>query len=291
MAENIAMKPTAGLASVVDLGEMSGPVLLFGGPYSNLEATKALKALAEQRQLPPGNIICSGDVVAYCGDPEATVQLIRDWQVAVVMGNCEESLGFEADDCGCGFDPGSACDLLSSGWYGYASRRISSDSRAWMRQLPRRIEFQLGGRRVAVVHGGVERINQFVFPSTAASEKQRQLALLDAELVIGGHSGLPFGQRLGSRLWLNTGVIAMPANDGTADGWYLLLEPGDAGIQCHWQRLRYPAGQAQQRMRAQGLDNGYADALLSGVWPSQEVLPAAEKAQRGRALQPSPILF
>ena len=38
------------------------------------------------------------------------------------------------------------------------------------------------------------------------------------DAIIGGHSGLPFTQTLGSRLWHNPGAIGMPANDGTPRG-------------------------------------------------------------------------
>ena len=35
------------------LGELTGPLLVFGGPYSNLQATQAMKAVARQRNIPP----------------------------------------------------------------------------------------------------------------------------------------------------------------------------------------------------------------------------------------------
>ena len=88
-----------------DLGALEGPLLLFGGPYSNLQATRALRAEAERLGIPPARVICTGDVVAYCGDPAATVDEIRDWGCHVVLGNCEESLGRDGEDCGCGFTP------------------------------------------------------------------------------------------------------------------------------------------------------------------------------------------
>lgn len=65
---------------------------MFGGCYSNLEATVALRCEAERLGIAPHNTICTGDVVAYCADPVATVDEVRDWGVHVVMGNCEESL-------------------------------------------------------------------------------------------------------------------------------------------------------------------------------------------------------
>src|SRR5450432_1834339 len=96
------------------------PLLLFGGCYSNLQATQALFDQAKRLGIPPNRVICTGDVVAYAADPAATVDLVRQAGMHVVMGNCEESLGTNAADCGCGFATGSACDLLSVAWYAHA---------------------------------------------------------------------------------------------------------------------------------------------------------------------------
>jgi len=70
-----------------DLGQLDGPVLLFGGPYSNLQATRAMRAEAQRRGIAPAACICTGDVVAYCGDAAATVAEIPAgrWTVQSVM--------------------------------------------------------------------------------------------------------------------------------------------------------------------------------------------------------------
>ncbi len=80
-----------------------GPALVFGGPYSNLQATTAVLAEAGRLGIPPERIICTGDLVAYCGDPNATIELVRRSDIHVVMGNCDEQLARDAQDCGCGF--------------------------------------------------------------------------------------------------------------------------------------------------------------------------------------------
>jgi hypothetical protein len=156
------------MTDALDLGAFDEPILVFGGPYGNLQATRALLAEAERRRIPPSRMLCTGDVVAYCADPQATVDLIRGAGIAVVAGNCEESLGIAAETCGCGFTPGSACDLLSAQWFAYADRALDNDAKAWMRGLPRRTTFTLAGRRLAAVHGGVEQINRYVFPTSPA---------------------------------------------------------------------------------------------------------------------------
>lgn len=72
-----------------------------------------MRAVAEQLAIPPQQVICTGDLVAYCAHPQETVELIRDWGIHIVRGNCEESLASGALDCGCGFEEGSVCSTLS----------------------------------------------------------------------------------------------------------------------------------------------------------------------------------
>lgn len=266
------------------LGDLSGPVLIFGGPYSNLAATHAMRVRAEELGIPPERIICAGDVVAYCAEPIETIALVREWNIAVVQGNCEESLGLAAQDCGCGFEEGTTCSLLSVDWYRFANQRIGEDDRAWMRALPKSIRFTLNGKSVRVVHGGVAQINRFIFPSTAETIKQGELDLAGTDILIGGHSGIPSGVKIRERAWLNAGAIGLPANDGTPDGWYLLLSPDRDRLVCRWQRLHYPVEDTVTAMRAAGLVSGYMETLQTGLWPSMDVLPEAERQARGQPI-------
>jgi hypothetical protein len=156
-----------------------------------------------------------------------------------------------------------------------------------MGSLPQGIQFKLSGLRFRLVHGAVSSINRFIFASSSLTEKHEELALNDTDVVIGGHAGIPFGQKItGNRYWLNSGVVGMPANDGTRDGWYLLLEPNKSSVLCSWRRLTYDAMGARSNMLQSGLDNGYADALISGQWPSMDVLPMQERTCQGRAIEP-----
>lgn len=270
---------------------MDEPVLVFGGNYSNLEATVALQREVARLGIRPENIVCTGDVVAYCADPVATVAAIRDWGIHVIMGNCEESLGWNKDDCGCGFEEGTACEQLSIDWYAYANRELGEEQREWMRSLPRRLDVTIGDRRLAVVHGSVESINSFVFGSTPWMDKEHQIAESGCHGVIGGHSGIPFNHAAGGKLWHNSGALGMPANDGTSRVWYSLFIPNGHDIEIRSMSLQYDAHSAARKMRDRGLPLGYAEALETGLWPSCDVLPAAELARRGDAIAPDRLLW
>jgi predicted phosphodiesterase len=263
--------------------QREGPVLVFGGPYSNRQATEALLAEAARRGIPAANMICTGDVVAYAADPLACCDLIRESGMTVVMGNCEEALGAGAEDCGCGFEEGSACAALSVQWYAYALSRMDQASCRWMDGLPRRVDLRIGGVRLAVIHGGNRDIARFIFGSDEDAIRE-ELGIAGVDGVIAGHCGLPFTREAGGRLWHNPGVIGMPAHDGTPRVWYSVLTPGAGGLAIEHAALAYDHAAAAARMRAEGLPEGYASCLETGIWPSEDVLPPAERAARGQPL-------
>ena len=268
-----------------------GPVMVLGGPYSNLEATRAALAEAARLKIPRERIICTGDVVAYGADPAATVALVRETVAHIVMGNCEASLASAAADCGCGFPAGSSCERLSAAWFAHAAHALDGDARAWMAALPPRIDLEFGGARLAVIHGGVDVMNRFIFASTASTSKREEIERSGADGIIAGHCGLPFTQAIEGRLWHNAGAIGMPANDGTARIWLSILATEAGGISIEHRALDYDWQSAAAAMRRAGLPQEYATALATGLWPSCEVLPLAEIRARGVPLAPGRALW
>jgi predicted phosphodiesterase len=260
--------------------------MVFGGPYSNLEATRAVLDEAARLSISADRIICTGDVVAYGADAAATVDLVRDRVGHVVMGNCEESLAAGSDDCGCGFPTGSSCERLSAAWFAYASREINNDARSWMADLPRRIYVEIGGCRLAVIHGGVDMINRFIFASTATAIKLGEIRKAEVDGIMGGHCGLPFTQAIDGQLWHNAGAIGMPSNDGTPRVWFSLLRAEADGIVIEHRPLNYDYAAAAAKIRGVRLPEEYAASLETGLWPTCDGLPLKEVHERGVALEP-----
>jgi len=276
----------------------AGPVLIFGGNYSNLQASLALLDAARAHGIAPDHIICTGDIVAYGADPQPCVDLIRAHGIASVMGNCEEQLAADANECGCGFTPGSSCDVLAGAWFSYARRHLDDDAKRWMATLPRRIDLAIGTRRLAIVHGAPSRINRFVFGSDPDEMLADEIARTGCDGVIAGHCGLGFtrtiGQHLwhnvgGARLWHNAGAIGLPANDGTPRGWYSVLTPEGDGFTITTHPLTYDHSAAAGAMRAAGLPVDYAIALETGIWPSLDILPLPERASTAQPQTPATL--
>ena len=291
-------KPTHNMGNILNLGKVETPLLIFGGCYSNLQATQALKIWAEDNNFLPEQCICTGDIVAYCGDPYETVELIRDWGVHCIQGNVEQSLALQADDCGCGFEEGTVCDVLSRGWYPFADNTISQAQRDWFKALPEQIQMILNGQAIHVLHGASSDISRFMFLSQADNDFLDEFAFLEktqklnTDIVIAGHSGLPFTKLIKDKknvekIWHNSGALGMPANDGTQDVWFSVLEEIDNQLKFKHHRLEYNAEFAYQQMLKNNLTQGYHQALKTGLWPSMDVLPKLEKQQSGIKIKAS----
>ena len=155
-----------------------------------------------------------------------------------------------------------------------------------MADLPRRIDIEIGGCRLAVIHGGVDIVNRFVFASSARAIKLEEIRKAGVDGIIAGHCGLPFTQTIDGQLWHNAGAIGMPANDGTPRVWFSLLRAEADGIAIEHRALDYDFSTAAAKMCRADLPQEYAACLETGLWPSCDVLPLKEIHERGAALEP-----
>lgn len=260
----------------------NGPMLVFGGVYSNLQALTKLKTIAEKAGIEPNHIICTGDIVGYCSQPQESINLIREWGIHSIIGNVEEQLREGQEDCGCDFDEGSRCDLFSMQWYPYAKSSLDEEAIEWMETLPDFIRFQFGGADCMVVHGSYFHISEYVFQSTPWKVKEQNFKESGANVILAGHCGLPFHDQKGEYLWLNPGVIGMPANDATSRVWYTILDKDKKGrLRFRYDAFEYDHETTAALMRAKRLPEAYAKTLETGVWDNCEILPDQETAQQG----------
>ena len=268
-----------------DIGQLAGRVLVFGGVYSNLQALQKMKAIAESLSIPPEHILCTGDIVGYCAQPAECVEEIISWGIHSIAGNVEIQLREGEEDCGCDFTSGGRCDTFSRQWYPYAAGQMKPKHLEWMHELPDFITFDYEGKKALVVHGSFHGTSDFIFKSTAWSQKSIHFEDSGADLILGGHCGLPFSDSRNEKTWLNAGMIGMPATDGTPSVWYLLLEQDAANnISFQHHSFEYDHATAARLMNEKGLPKSYAQTLSTGIWDNCEILPEEETRAQGRRL-------
>lgn len=266
---------------ITNLGKLRNKVLLFGGVYSNLQALEALMLVAQSNKIVPENCICTGDIVGYCAQPEETIQLFKEWGAVSIAGNVELQLCDGEENCGCDFAAGSRCDDLSKIWYPYAKSKISKIALDFLKELPQHVSFQFGSQQITVVHGSYFNVSEFIFKSTPWMIKAPNFDASNSDIIIAGHCGLPFHHKNDNKLWLNPGVIGMPANNGKPSVWYAIIEDTPTGFKFKHHELAYNNLLAHDLMMNENLPKAYAKTLLSGIWDNTDILPQPEKLKQG----------
>jgi predicted phosphodiesterase len=261
------------MVKIQDFGIIDGDVVLFGGPYSNLQSFEALSTWVEAHGYKVSNCICTGDIVAYGGNPLEVVERIRAQSIRSIAGNCERQLASGSEDCGCGFDEGSVCDLASKGWFPFAAVSTIAHQK-YFAGLPDIATFSCHSKRYAVIHGGVKDVSRFIWPNSAEAVFREEIANVVAHVgpvdgIIAGHCGVPFERMIDNIHWINAGVIGMPPHDGRPQTRFAVLSQGGVTFQ----RLSYDVQGASDAMIRAGLTQGYEASVVSGIWPSEDILP------------------
>lgn len=260
-------------------------LFVFGGAYGNLQATQAMLETAKLKGFKANQIIFTGDSIAYCANPDETANLIAQSGIHAIKGNCEDAIINNSEDCGCGFEEGSQCDVLAVQWYSFCKNQISHKALDWMTNLPNEIEINFNGFRLLCTHATPSSMNRFIFKSNVQSLSSE---LTDRDYYDGyivGHSGIPFISKLSDKVWVNSGASGMPANDGTDRVWYAIIESEPNELHAQTFPLAYDYGPTKDAMLNAGLINGYDKCLETGLWPSLDILPQPEKSLTGVKLK------
>lgn len=268
------------MRNVKDIGTIKGRAFLFGGSYSNYQSLTKLQAIAEGEGISPANIICTGDIMGYCAQPNECISLIREWGIHSIAGNVELNIKNDEDDCGCNFANGSRCDIFARSWYPFIQRTLLPEHKEWLDTVPEFITFKYADLQGLVLHGGIEHTSQYVYESTPWIEKEKIFKQANASLVVAGHCGLPFHDEKDTQVWLNPGAIGMPANDGTTRVWYMILDD-QAGVSYHHESFEYANEEAADLIKANRLPLSYAKTLTNGVWDNTDILPEYESRYQG----------
>ena len=197
----------------------------------------------------------------------------------------EIQLGENAEDCGCDFTKGSRCDGFSQLWYPYAKNRLTPESLEFIKKLPEFIQFKFADNSITVLHGSYFNTSEFIFKSTPWEKKLPNFHITGSNVIVAGHCGLPFNEKRDGLLWLNPGVIGMPANDGNTSVWFVILEEKDDSLTYKHKSLAYNYSLTNSFMIKNGLPNAYAKTILTGIWDNTEILPETEIKLQGQKIQ------
>lgn len=241
---------------------MTTRIAVFSDLHGNLAAGEAvLAAIAAEA---PDAVYCLGDLVGYGAFPNETTELIRSRDIPTIMGNYDDGVGFDRDDCGCAYkDPDEEARGQQSLFW---TRRVTTDeNRAYLRTLLPEIRFEAEGYRLRLVHGSPRRMNEYLFEDRDPRSLERIARDADCDLLLFGHTHKPWVRDIEGVLFVNDGSVGKPKDGDPRAAWALLTLSERQPPQVEIRRVAYDVAAMAAAIRAaDGLPDHFARDLETG---------------------------
>ncbi len=228
--------------------------------FSDIHGNRhALEAVLEGIDLQaPDRVYCLGDLVGYGAYPNEVIERIRDRGIPTIMGNYDDGVGFDRDECGCAYtDP--EMKKLGDESLMWTRRVVTPENKAYLRSLLPSIRFTVGERRSLLVHGSPRKINEYVYEDRPLANLERIAKSAEADVLVFGHTHLPYMKEVAGVLLVNDGSVGKP-KDGDVRAGYVILDVGD-GVRVEFHRVPYDVAAAAMAVRESGLPAHFAFLL------------------------------
>ncbi len=242
-------------------------ITIFGDIHANLPALEAVFADMADRGL-DDNLYCLGDLVGYATFPNEVIAAIRERQIPTIMGNYDQGVGHDSDDCGCAYRTPEA-RALGDRSIAWSNAHTTAESKAYLRGLRPQIALRLGNLRVLLAHGSPRRINEYLYEERPDGSLERLLDLAEADVLVVGHTHKPYHRVLPSgRHVVNAGSVGKP-KDGDPRAGYVVLRARNGELDVAFHRVPYDVEQAARAIEATPLSGGmphqFAAMLRTGA--------------------------
>jgi putative phosphoesterase len=227
--------------------------------HANLHALHAVWEDIEAVR--PEAVYCLGDLVGYGAYPNETIDFIRKKDIPTIMGNYDEGVGFDLYDCGCVYkDP--VKDQLGKKSLQWTQAHTNDENKDYLRKLDLLIRIENAKRNILFVHGSPRKINEYIYADRPQATFERIAKVAGSEVLLFGHTHLPYMKRVSGVLFVNAGSVGKP-KDGNPDAGYVILNLGRK-IDVEFKRIPYDLKAATKAIRACDLPDEFADMLESG---------------------------
>jgi len=227
--------------------------------HGNLHALQAV--LADIDQISPEAIFCLGDLVGYGAHPNEVIDLIRRRDIPTIMGNYDDGVGFDKDDCGCVYKDPADIERGNQSLL-WSREHTTPENKNDLRNLPFQMRDRLAGQSVLLVHGSPRKINEYLYEDRPLSTFERIAMAADCDVMFFGHTHLPYQKQVGRTLFVNTGSVGKP-KDGDPRAGYVIAHLG-RHTHIEFRRAPYEVAAAARAVRESGLPPHFADLLETG---------------------------
>ncbi|HEX2283080.1 MAG TPA: metallophosphoesterase family protein [Thermomicrobiales bacterium] len=235
---------------------MTTRIAIFSDLHGNSAATEAVLAAIDVEV--PDAIYNLGDLVGYGAKPNETIALIRERGIPTIMGNYDDGVGFDRDDCGCAYkDKDEEARGQQSLFWTRAG--TTEENKAYLRTLLPEIRFEAEGKRFRLVHGSPRRMNEYLFEDRDPHSLARIARGAEADVLVFGHTHQPWVREIEGVVFINDGSVGKPKDGDPRAAWALLTVAASKPVHVEIRRVPYDVASMAEAIRAaDGLPDQFA---------------------------------
>ncbi len=224
-------------------------LLILSDIHANLPALDAV-LLRENFDL----LLCAGDIVGYGPFPNEVIEALSSINAVCVMGDHEYAV-LTGDTRM--FNPYAA---WSTEW---TRKAIKEENKKWLKGLSTVQRFAVEGVTISVFHGSpFDPLWEYVFPEASPKYLRSIIRKAGTDIVILGHTHIPFLFRWKNRLLINPGSVGQP-RDGDPRASYVILELPSMKVKN--KRVEYEVDVVKEKMAREGFPEFLWKRLYEGL--------------------------
>jgi putative phosphoesterase len=232
-------------------------ITIISDIHGNLEALTSLPKQFDE-------LWVLGDLVNYGPDPIGVVEFVQANASAVVRGNHDHATGFDQDPR-CSKPFREMADTMKE----YTRSVLSESHKKFLRELPLTTDREAEGVRVTLCHA-IPSDPLFAYCLPGSDRWEAELEQVNADILLVGHTHIPFVREFGARTVVNPGSLGQPKT-GTPAARYAVWDTdrGRGGIELR--SFDYPFERTIAKIDAlpirKEIRNSLAAVLRSGGLP------------------------
>lgn len=228
-------------------------ILVIADIHANIVAFKAVLSDVKDFDL----IIHAGDIVDYNPWPGEAIDLVRELGVKTVIGNHDRD---SATGSPIGYNPYAEISCL------WTHRRLTRKEKVYLLRLPETLTYNFNGVKVFMCHGSPNfPVDEYIFPppTTPESYLKELVTKVGADILILGHTHVPFIYKVDEKYVLNPGGVGQP-RDGDPRASYVMMKVDGGEVKFEHRRMRYDVEKVADEILKVGLPEMLARRLYFG---------------------------
>lgn len=163
-------------------------------------------------------VIVLGDIVFRGDEPRKCFETVESLKPLVwILGNTDNWINEITDD----FIPKDDKEEEIYELFKEAVGKLAKESIDFIKILPKKQYLDIGTYRILCVHGSDKKINAPIGTMTKTEELHDLFSRLDADIMLCGHTHLPFTATKNNKLLMNVGTVGL-ANKGYGPSYGIL---------------------------------------------------------------------